>query len=89
MNAIRQALEQFLASSTTEQLQAELTKGYRPLLQKLDDPVFLVEDPMFTFPATVSFFQGEFDQDQTPEVIDTAAPAYATCDAVGGFALAA
>lgn len=90
MNAIRQALEQFLASSTTEQLQAELTKGYRPFLQNLDDPVFLVEEPMFTFPATVSFFQGAFDQAQSPnEVIDTTAPAYATCDVVGGLALAA
>ena len=58
MNAIRQALENFLASSTPEQLQAELSKGYRPLLQKLDDPVLLVEEPMFTFPATVSFFPG-------------------------------
>jgi len=88
MNAIRQALEQYLASSTPEQLQAELVKGHRPLLQKLEDPIFLVEEPLFAFPATVSFFQGEFEPEQSPEPIDTAAPAYAACEA-SAVALAA
>jgi hypothetical protein len=89
MNTIRQALAEFLASSTPEQLQAELSKGYRPILQKLDDPVLRVVEPMFTLPATVSFFQGEFAEGQTAEIIDTAGPAYATCDTTGAFVLAA
>jgi hypothetical protein len=89
MNAIRQALEEFLASSTPEQLQAELTKGYRPLLQKLDDPILLVEEPMFTFPAKVSFFQGQFAEEQSAEVIDTTTPPSVACAANEELALAA
>lgn len=81
MDAIRQALEDFLASSTPEQLQAELSRGHRPLLQTLEDPVFLVEEPVFTVPATVSFYQGEFEPERSAELIDTATPAYAVCDA--------
>jgi hypothetical protein len=64
MNTIREALEELLNNSTPEELQAELCKGNRPYLQTLDDPVFLVAEPKFTFPAKVSFYQGEFERDQ-------------------------
>ena len=88
MNAIRQALEDYLANSTPDQLRAELSKGNRPFLQKIDDPVFLVEEPFFTFPATVSFFRGEFEPEQSPERIDPETPVCAA-SATSAIALAA
>jgi hypothetical protein len=89
MNAMRKALEDFLANSTPEQLEAELSQGYRPRLQEIDDPALLVEEPKFNFPATVSFFRGQFAQEDSLEILDTGAPPYAACTAAGGLALAA
>jgi hypothetical protein len=89
MNAIRQALEDFLNRSTPEQLQAELRKGNRPLLQKLEDPILVAEEPKFSLPATVSFFKGEFGITGFPEHLDAAAEPSQTCLANQDLALAA
>lgn len=71
MNAIQTALDEFLQNSTPDQLRAELKKGNRPFFQTLDDPILLVAEPKFSFPATVSFFQGEFALGQFCEELDT------------------
>jgi hypothetical protein len=89
MNAIQKTLENFLASSTPEQLQAELKKGNRPYFQTLDDPILLVPEPKFCFPAKVSFFQGEFAQGQGPEELTAEATSYAARAANQELALAA
>jgi hypothetical protein len=67
MTDIKKMLEEFLDKASPEELAAELEKGFRPELQKLSDPVFLVSEPKFSFPATVSFFQGVFGEQEASE----------------------
>ena len=80
MNDIRKALEEFLDNSTPEALRAELQKGYRPFLQTVEGPLLLASEAKFSFPATVSFFQGVFavagcsqEFDPRPRMIKAAA----------------
>ena len=89
MNAIKQALEDFLNSSTPEQLQAELKKGNRPYLQTLADPVLMVAEHKFSFPAKVSFCNGQFAQGE-PLQAQNALPGFdPVCAANQEMALAA
>jgi hypothetical protein len=70
MNDIREVLEQFLDNSTPEALRAELEKGYRPFLQTVEGPLLLASEAKFSFPATVSFFQGVFAVEGCSEEFD-------------------
>jgi len=78
MNDMRKVLENFLNTSTPEMLRAELEKGIRPYLQTLKDPV-LVSEGEFLLPASVSFFQGVFAQEQCSMELTTTAGSLQTC----------
>jgi hypothetical protein len=74
MNDIRKVLEQFLDNSTPEALRADLQKGYRPFLQTVEGPFLLASEVKFSFPATVSFFQGVFAVEGCSEEFDPRPP---------------
>ena len=67
MNAMRKILEEFLENSSPEQLRAELSKGNRPFFQTLEDSVLGCENQSAlptSIPASVSFFNGTFAQEE-------------------------
>ncbi len=61
---MREVLQGFLENSTPEQLRAELEKGNRPFYQTIDDAVLIPESEL-CLPASVSFFQGEFAEQES------------------------
>jgi hypothetical protein len=77
MNAMQNILGEFLANSTPEQLRAELNKGNRPFFQTLTDSDFVCfsSAPALpdSIPATVSFFRGNFVEDETEETWNSSA----------------